>query len=37
VQSELGIGTTVTVWFPAAQAGALASCEGIVLQVTPAA
>jgi two-component system cell cycle sensor histidine kinase PleC len=37
VQSELGIGTTVTVWFPAGQAGALASCEGIVLQVTPAA
>jgi hypothetical protein len=37
VQSEVGIGTTVTVWFPAAQAGALACCEEISLQVTPAA
>jgi signal transduction histidine kinase len=37
VQSDIGIGTTVTVWFPAAQAGALASCEGIALHVTPAA
>jgi signal transduction histidine kinase len=37
VQSEVGVGTTVTVWFPTAQDGALPTCEGIALQVTPAA
>ena len=37
VQSEVGVGTTVTVWFPTAQDGALATCEGITLQVAPAA
>ena len=33
VQSEVGVGTTVTAWFPTAQEGALATCEGVVLQV----
>jgi two-component system cell cycle sensor histidine kinase PleC len=37
LESEVGIGTTVTVCLPAAQAGSLASCEGIALRVNPAA
>jgi cell cycle sensor histidine kinase DivJ len=38
LESEVGIGTTVTVWLPAAaRAGSLASCEGIAHRVNPAA
>jgi len=38
LESEVGIGTTVTVWLPAAaRAGSLASCEGIALRANPAA
>jgi signal transduction histidine kinase len=37
LESEVGIGTTVTVYLPAAQAGSLESHEGIALRVNPAA